>query len=1160
VTSACPSELDLLAFDRGTLPEARLDALEQHLEHCSACEATIRRLEGRADPLVDVMRKHIHASTTLRSRDWPLAHAVAARTETVEPDPTARENWPSVPGYEILSALGRGGMGVVYQARHLPLNRLVALKRLQTGTSSRTSRSHLEAEALAGLHHPNIVQIHEIIDDENSLFLSLELVDGGSLAAFLRGKPQPPLETARVLETLARAVHHAHTRGIIHRDLKPANILLCHEAEAASGAKPAAASSGSSSRRTSLSAFIPKIGDFGLAKRLAASQTLSRDGDVIGTPSYMAPEQASGKGAAIGPAADIYSLGVVLYEMVTGRVPLEGPSTLQTLVMVCEREPVPPRRIQPALPRDLETICLKCLQKDPARRYHSAALLAEDLRRFRATEPIVARPTPLWERGWKWARRRPALAGLLTLSLGVLLFGFPLVLFLWLRADRALVEVAESLDQLERVAYADNIALADHAVGANQIAAARSALTRCVPAAGRPDLRGWEWRYLRRLCNAELLPGIGHEDKRVFWAFALSFHPGNKYFVSAAGLPRGKIAGYPENAQEVTPGEAKVWDSATGRCLATLTGHQASIQSAAFSPDGRWLATGAADGTIIVRDGATFAVRSSFPPEKDHVHALVFSPASRLLAVGTTRSVIVWDVIDNRAKYKLFTNEPGGRLALAFSARGDRLAVGSLSGARGGELRIWDMATGQPLAHGVPPGPVTSLAFSSDSRYLAVSDGSDRIQVWDAPGSRLLRHLSTYADGLSSIIFSPDGRLVSAGEDRSVRIWNLESWTVEALYRGHALGILSVASSTDGLRLASSDKLGSVKLWDLKQNPAGVSFEPRPGNGEFLGHLAFSADGRHILDVVDLDGSPSGHYLEVRDPATGQLQSRFLLEPRTAHDRFHRILACSDDTRRLCGASWVDPELVQVYDTNDGSTIASCRVPGVEVSAVALTQSGDQFAQSGWKSFGSGAALDLHTDLSIFDTATCRRVRTLSLPPMHVATQLAFSPDGLRLATAIRATTWRDGQLAPLPSTAVHVWDLAGSKPPLVTGIRHDGPVTCLSFSPDGTRLASVGVDQTLQVVDSRSGHAVFPAGTESGDPTSVTFSADGRRLAAAGMDGVVRLWDATSGLALLSLRGFGPPGGGHYGFTARVTFSPDGTRLASNDWDGTVTIWDARQ
>ncbi|MHC5538273.1 serine/threonine-protein kinase, partial [Singulisphaera rosea] len=291
-------------------------------------------------------------------------------------------------GYEIGDALGEGGMGLVYRARQVALNRSVALKIIRGDPTRLVSRFQIEAEAVARLQHPNIVQIYEVGWKDGRPYLALELVDGGSLEEKLAGRPQPAREAAELVRTLSNAVDYAHRRGIIHRDLKPSNILLT-----AGG--------------------VPKIADFGVAKRLELNDHETRDGDLIGTPCYMAPEQASGSGEQIGPATDVYSLGVILYETLTGRAPLQAPTAIETLILVNVQEPVPPRRLQPRIPADLERITLKCLEKEPGRRYANALDLAEDLGRFLNNEPILARQIPWYERAWRWARRRPALASAL---------------------------------------------------------------------------------------------------------------------------------------------------------------------------------------------------------------------------------------------------------------------------------------------------------------------------------------------------------------------------------------------------------------------------------------------------------------------------------------------------------------------------------------------------------------------------------------------------------------------------------------------------------------------------------------------------------------------------------------------------------------------------
>jgi serine/threonine-protein kinase len=328
----------------------------------------------------------------------PLPDAVAqvAAGLLVAPERAGPAGLPTVAGYDVLGPLGRGGMGLVYQARQLRCGRVVALKMIRGGAHAEPrdlARFRTEAEAVARLQHPHIVPIYEVGEHDGWAYFALEFVPGGSLARHLAGRPQPAGPSARLVETLARAMEYAHARGIVHRDLKPANVLLTAHG-------------------------LPKISDFGLAKRLdpEPGTSLPRDrtqtGEVLGTPSYMAPEQTLGRPGDVGPAADVYALGAILYECLTGRPPFQAATRLDTLLQVRTEHPVPPRRLVPSVPRDLDTICRKCLRKEPRRRYPSAAALAEDLRRFLAGEPVQARPAGAWERTVGWARRRKAVAAL----------------------------------------------------------------------------------------------------------------------------------------------------------------------------------------------------------------------------------------------------------------------------------------------------------------------------------------------------------------------------------------------------------------------------------------------------------------------------------------------------------------------------------------------------------------------------------------------------------------------------------------------------------------------------------------------------------------------------------------------------------------------------
>jgi serine/threonine protein kinase len=436
--SPCPSSDQLQRLLAEELDDAQRDPLESHIEGCAACQGALEELsralvhEGEHTQGGDRSgSRHEPGSAFLRwlKREVPDTAAGDEEHHTKEMASTltgapARElagTWPEVPGYEILDVLGKGGMGIVYRARQVSLDRIVALKMIRAeehDDPERKARFRGEAAAVARLRHPNIVQVYEVGEQAGRPYFSLEFIGGGSLAEKLAGTPLPPRRAAEMIATLARAMHVAHQRGIVHRDLKPSNILLEQREITSSGNQPAEETPrelvvhrGSSSG-DGWSHAVLKITDFGLAKQLDVNDLPTRSGVVMGTPSYMAPEQAGGRSKIVGPAIDIYALGAILYELLTGRPPFKAETAVETVLQVLSDEPLPPRRLQPKVPRDLEIICLKCLQKEPRKRYASAEALAEDLGRFLQKKPIHARPVSLWEHGWKWARRQPGWAAL----------------------------------------------------------------------------------------------------------------------------------------------------------------------------------------------------------------------------------------------------------------------------------------------------------------------------------------------------------------------------------------------------------------------------------------------------------------------------------------------------------------------------------------------------------------------------------------------------------------------------------------------------------------------------------------------------------------------------------------------------------------------------
>ncbi len=431
----CPRIEDFLAG--ATEPEQSL-----LLRELLVFELGYRRRAGETPTPDDYLgRFPDHAALIHQALDEATAAAGADRATpsfaadrgSVTPGPPGhpgRAGLPVVAGYEVLGELGRGGMGVVYRARQTRLDRVVALKMIRAGEEAgaeELARFRTEAALQARLQHPNIVQIFEVGETDGGPYFVLEFVDGTGLDKQIAGKPQPPRAAALLVETLARAVQHAHEKGLVHRDLKPSNILIT-------------------------AAGTPKVGDFGLAKRLEGDAGHTRTGAVVGTPSYMAPEQAWGRPKAIGPATDVYALGAILYELLTGRPPFLAATPLDTVLQVRNQEPVSVRRLQPQIPRDLETICLKCLEKEPARRYAGAAALADDLRRFLDGRPVWARPVGWWGRAVKWAKRRPALVAGGSLAVALVLVawvvGTVLVVREKNRAEENLRVALQAMDEI----------------------------------------------------------------------------------------------------------------------------------------------------------------------------------------------------------------------------------------------------------------------------------------------------------------------------------------------------------------------------------------------------------------------------------------------------------------------------------------------------------------------------------------------------------------------------------------------------------------------------------------------------------------------------------------------------------------------------------------
>jgi len=982
--------------------------------------------------------------------------------------------------YELLEEIARGGMGVVYLARQLSLDRNVAVKMILHGVlagDNAIARFKAEASAAAGLSHPNIVAIHEIGEHRGRHFFSMEFVNGRTLAELLHDGPLPARVAAGYLERVASAVHFAHERGVLHRDLKPSNILIDGQGQ-------------------------PRVTDFGLAKRFDGGNEVTLTGQVLGTPAYIAPEQAGGaKFGVVDRRSDVYSLGALLYHAVCGLPPFSGESVPEILHKVTGFEPVAPRLLNHGLPRDLETICLKCLAKEPSRRYKSALELAQELLRFLNGEPILARPVGRLEKLWHWSRRQPALAAALAGCVIILVGGIGGMLW-QLRQTKAAKAVAVQkardeetqriLAQQSELVMRQNLYTADmlavqRALDLKDLGSARMLLDAHRPGPAQTDLRGFEWRYL--------------------------------------------------------------WDRARGdHCIVLTNGN--NVTAAAFSPDGKWLAF--AGIQVLVCDTSRYQVRSRV--NIDNVDSLAFfhDSSSLLLGLSSPWTVRRWDwqrggqpsdFISPGASWPRPTISPGA----------DVLAVGCgcdlVASEPEGTTTLYDPVTGQPRQ--TLPASGGHAVFSPDGKLLATGSGQGKIKLWNPLTGELLRELTNAnravsmnfsPDGLTLAVcapimdgtwlydvatgaqrpiargnfccvwdaaFSPDGKtLATAVTDETVRLWDVKSGDQSACFLGHSYQVSRVTWSPDGKVVGSCGSDGTLRLWDV----AAASKEQSPIPGVVRPGM-FSRDGR-LVAVTDSDDATRIYELSSMQPVSPPRQ-------------IGKPLGFLPDAMALLSIRWPG--------NTDACEVVRWSVPDLKLlETIELSQIGGplsihQLSPDGRLLANGGA----EGEVRILDLANSGKfLAQLSVPDKGFAEALAFSPDGRLLGISF------------LRSSTGYLWDMTPQHPPrALQGLI----ASTFRFSKDGRTVFANGTN-ALTYWDVATGNELARVLGRWGGVDMLEVSPDGKTLAFPAK-AAVRLWNVATRREVARLET------ASHGIS--VAFSPDGSALfiTEETTNGPVTI-----
>jgi eukaryotic-like serine/threonine-protein kinase len=1085
-----------------------------YLDQACGTDAALR---GRVDALLRAFDEE--RSFLERPAVAPPAPAPGPETTTYSPEGVTQ---PLSAGaviagrYKLLQEIGEGGMGTVFMVEQLePVKRRVALKLIKPGMDSRQVVARFEAErqALALMDHVNIARVFDGGTTENGRpYFVMELVRGVPITKYCDGHRLPLEDRLELFVDVCRAVQHAHQKGIIHRDLKPSNVLA-----APFDGRP-----------------VVKVIDFGVAKAAGPALTdrtlFTGFGVVVGTAEYMSPEQAELNNADIDTRSDVYSLGVLLYELLTGTTPVthqraREASLPEVLRLVREEEPTRPstrlsttaelpavaaaRREEPGrllrlVRGELDWIVLKALEKDRARRYETAAALAEDVCRFLADEPVQACPPSAGYRVRKFVRRNKA--GVLTAAgvlLGTLLAAAGALAVQAAGTARVVAEqkqtqaandrLTSALEREQQTLYFQRIALAARELDAKNVGRAEELLEEC-PA----QLRDWEWHYLKHRRHREPVTIRGKG-----WATAAAFSPDGKYL---ACVSVGQLVG-----------EVKVWDVRAGVHHRTVAAHLGPIGGVAFSPDGRRLATAGWDKKVKLWDVATGEPVHEWSDHTGYVSCVAFSKDGKWLASGGgDNTVRVWDA-QSFQHHRTLSGHSGGLYEVAFGNGGTLASTSSDE-----TVRVWDAGTGRELhvlkGHA---GPILAVAFSRDGKQLASGGFDGTVKVWDPEAGR---HVRTIRDGdmpVMGVAFSRNGhRVATASLEKTVRLWAVaaEHDPHEAItLRGHAEGVMRVDISPDGLQIASASLDGTVKVWDSTPVTGGPELLTLRGHSGPVFGVAFRPSTTGPPTSVGLGSVSQDSLVKLWDTTTGET-TRTL----RGHTGTVARLVFSADGRRLVTADYAGKAIVWEADT--GKELRTLRANG----DVALDPEGKRlaFASEG----GQVRVIDIDTGKELIPPFLAH------LGPMTFVT---FAPDGKTLATG----SW---------DQTVKLWD-AATGAPLHTLGGHTHLIQFAAFRGDGRQIATASWDHTAKVWDAVTGKELFTLRGHNDRVTGVAFSPDGKHLATSSQDNTVRVWDSQSGKELTVLRG-------HTGYVLSVAFSQDGKRLASSGGyrgKGEVKVWD---